>query len=212
MSDTAYSKARGGPLKLGGVEVKRSEKFKKKSKHSKRNLEVEDGPESTIEQSAAAPIVVMNGLGRLTTSGTTVQGHDGSKFMQELRSGDAIIVNHPVTHLDETRIVKMVLSNVAIGISSAFSSDLVSTTPFRYVRAPEDIVARENMERAQKKQAIAEEDTEGIIGKPTEGKMAYRVMRANKTGYEIVTEDIAGRSRGDLLNFRSKKKSDRFCM
>ncbi len=32
---------------------------------------------------------------------------------------------------EETKIVRMVLSNVSIGISSAFSSDLISTTPFK---------------------------------------------------------------------------------
>ena len=32
--------------------------------------------------------------------------------------------------------MKMVLSDVSIAISSAFSSDLVSTTAFRYVAAP----------------------------------------------------------------------------
>ena len=43
-------------------------------------------------------------------------------------------------------------------------------------------------------------------------QFAYRVMRANKTGYEIRTEEVAGRSRGELLNVRSKAKADRFCM
>jgi hypothetical protein len=33
---------------------------------------------------------------------------------------------------DETKVVRMVLSNVSIGISSSFSTDLISTTSFRY--------------------------------------------------------------------------------
>lgn len=37
---------------------------------------------------------------------------------------------------EETRIVKMVLSNMSISISSPFSSDLISTTNFRYIKAP----------------------------------------------------------------------------
>lgn len=35
--------------------------------------------------------------------------------------------------MDETKIVKMVLSNVSISVSSNFSTDLISTTSFRYV-------------------------------------------------------------------------------
>ena len=35
---------------------------------------------------------------------------------------------------EETKIVRMVLSNVSIGISSGFSSDLISTTPFRLIK------------------------------------------------------------------------------
>ena len=54
--------------------------------------------------------------------------------------GDALIITHPTTTADETRIVKMVLSDVSISISSAFSSDLISTTPFRFVQAPKEQV------------------------------------------------------------------------
>lgn len=211
-----YEKVRRGGLILGGVEIKRSEKHKKKKskKHKRDREEEEPGSEDHVESSApaAAPIVICSGSGRITTSSTTVQGHEGTKFVQELRVGDAIIITHPTTHGDETRIVKMVLSNVAIGISSAFSSDLISTTPFRYVKAPEDIVAREGAERAKKAKATVEEDTEGIIGKKGGDVISYRVMRANKTGYNIITEEVAGRNRGELLNMRSKKKADRFCM
>ena len=39
-----------------------------------------------------------------------MQGHDGTKFMKELRAGDAIVIKHPTTLCDETRLVKMVLS------------------------------------------------------------------------------------------------------
>jgi hypothetical protein len=105
----------------------------------------------------------------------------------------------------------MVLSNVAIGISSAFSTDLISTTPFRFVRAPEDIVAKEQAARAAKKQAKFEEDSEGL-SKVEGDTFSYRVMRKGKTGYDIVTEDVAGRGRTELLYQRSKKKADRFCM
>lgn len=75
-------------------------------------------------------IVILNGTGRITSSSTTIQGH-GTKFIEELSPGDAIIVFHPTTLQEETKVVRMVLSPISIGISSAFSSDLISTTPFK---------------------------------------------------------------------------------
>jgi hypothetical protein len=76
--------------------------------------------------------VLLNGTGRITSSGTTIQGHS-TKFLEELSPGDAIIIFHPTTLHEETKIVRMVLSSISIGISSAFSSDLISTTPFKFV-------------------------------------------------------------------------------
>ena len=77
--------------------------------------------------------------------------------MSELKPGDAITVTHPTTwaifvkdHIDthcgfsnrlqeETRIVRMVLSDFSMGISSALSTDLISTTLFRYIQAPKQV-------------------------------------------------------------------------
>jgi hypothetical protein len=103
--DSAYAKARTGALKLGGVEVKRSEKHKKKHKKQKRERE-ESGDEGRAEEREVTavievPIVILSGSGRISTSSTTVQGHEGTKFVAELKAGDAIIVNHPVTMRDE---------------------------------------------------------------------------------------------------------------
>lgn len=38
----------------------------------------------------------ISGTGRITSSGTAVHGH-GTKFMDEVHSGDAIIIKHPTT-------------------------------------------------------------------------------------------------------------------
>ena len=87
--------------------------------------------------------------------GTTIYGHD-TDFMAELVIGDAVMISHPTTLDDETRIVRMVLSNSSISISSPFSSDLITTTPFRYVKAPKIELTEEEMqvERKQKTQVI----------------------------------------------------------
>ena len=77
--------------------------------------------------------------------------------MDELSVGDALIITHPITLLEETKIVRMVLSNISIvtfvlsllygcifnngvyiGISSAFSTDLITTTAFKYIKAPKE--------------------------------------------------------------------------
>jgi hypothetical protein len=58
----------------------------------------------------------MAGRGRIITSGTTVHGTDGTKFLSELRVGDAIEVRQPVSLKEEVRVVKMVLSDAAAGI------------------------------------------------------------------------------------------------
>jgi hypothetical protein len=216
-------KARGGALCLGGEQVKRSKKHKKSSKHSKKEKrERDDSPsqepskEVAKEETAATPsnpppIVVLSGTGRISTSGTTVLGHEGTKFLSELHAGDAIIVTHPVSLVSETRIVKMVVSNVSIGISSAFSTDLISTVTFRYVKTPEALVKEP---KRPKKTGAEEDDSYGAMEglKAQDGTFSYRVMRHGKTGYDIVTEDVGERSREDLLNTRSKKKADRMCM
>lgn len=38
----------------------------------------------------------VSGTGRITSSGTAVQGHE-AKFMDELHSGDALLISHPTT-------------------------------------------------------------------------------------------------------------------
>ena len=38
----------------------------------------------------------------------------------------------------EIKLITMVLSDVSLAISSPFSSDLISTTPFQFVKAPEE--------------------------------------------------------------------------
>lgn len=55
---------------------------------------------------------------------------------------------------EETRIVKMVLSNMSISISSPFSSDLISTTNFRYIKAPRLEVSAETKAEDGKRRKV----------------------------------------------------------
>ena len=82
----------------------------------------------------------------------------GTKFMDQLASGDAVIITHPTTLQQETRIVTMVLSNVSIAISSAFSSDLISNTRFTFIKKPRDLVAEGQAAEANKKKKKKEDE------------------------------------------------------
>ena len=130
-------------LKIGGIEVNRKKKEKKKKKRKRKSsdeVEVDaaniGARDEVVGSDAPAEIIIKTGSGRITSSGTTVQGYEGSRFLDEMRAGDAIIVRHPRTLMEETRLISMVVSNVALGISSAFSSDLISTAAFKFVKAP----------------------------------------------------------------------------
>lgn len=150
--------------------------------------------------------------------------------MEQLGVGDAIIITHPVSHAEETKIVRMVLSDVSIGISSPFSADLISTTSFRYIKAPKEVdpddpdgskaAARKRMELKRKADAV-EEGAFGTYASAGGEKFTYRVKKPGAHGgYTIITETAPkgdGRtgggplSREQLLDMRSKKKADRHC-
>lgn len=113
---------------------------KKHKKHKKRERSSDDKTAAAATTAAAESyeLVKVKGSGRILSSGTTLMGQVGTKFLQELSVGDAILIQHPTSLVEETRIVRMVLSDVSAAISSGFSSDLVSSTAFHYIKAPPD--------------------------------------------------------------------------
>ncbi len=151
-------------------------------------------------------IIIYEGTGRICSSSTTIQGNN-TKFQSELAIGDAIIVTHPTTLQQETKIVRMVLSDLNIGVSSAFSSDLISMTTFKYIKAPKDDIDEEIKLKNEKKQKIENE----ALAFGTYAN-SYRVKKEGAFGgYQIVKETNVNKSRGDLLNDRMRKKSDKYC-
>ncbi|OWZ15979.1 hypothetical protein PHMEG_00010289 [Phytophthora megakarya] len=213
---SSYSKTVGGKLQLkGGLSLKPKKLKKKKSKDKKRERDV---PERDAPESTPFELVKARGSGRLLSSGTTLMGQMGSKFLQELHVGDAIVIQHPTSLAEETRIVRMVLSDVSASVSSAFSSDLVSTTPFYFIKAPpqDELQEEEEQEKQQKKRKMDEMTAFGTYAGGTEkgGQYTYRVKKSGAYGgYAIVKEDAnVERSREELLDMRAKKKGDRHCM
>lgn len=113
---------------------------KKKKKGKKREREAASGGEDAATGGQPAfELVKLKGSGRILSSGTTLMGQVGARFLQELSVGDAIVIQHPTSLVEETRILRMVLSDVSAAISSPFSSDLVSSTPFYYIKAPPEV-------------------------------------------------------------------------
>lgn len=213
----SYHKTIGGALSLKGLgALKKTKKDKKKKhkKHKKRSRPVDDG-----DNDDEVILVQKRGTGRLVTSGTTVHGKD-TKFMDELSIGDAIIITHPTSHQDETRIVTMVLSNMSISISSPFSSDLISSTSFHYVKKPKtskEVEDEKQSEQTKRRRKKEEEDKLAFGTYAGNSTFTYRVRKASAYGgYKIVTQKVdaggEGLSREKLLDMRSKKKADRMCM
>jgi len=148
------------------------------------------------------------GSGQITSSTTTVMGHD-TKFTSELSIGDAILVVR--NSKPEMRIVKMVLSSVSIGISSAFSEDCKTPTDFSFINRPKAVDDAEVM--ARKETQSRNDAMDKASGAGAGGTMTYRVKKAGGAGnYEVIKEKIdSDMSREDMLAKRSSKKSDRYC-
>lgn len=121
---------------------------------------------------------------------------------------------HPTTFVEEMKIVRIVVSNTSMSISSAFSSDLISTTPFRYIRAPKEAKSTKASGGDDAARAVSNEDkSNGTYASEGGEKFVYRVKKTGSFGgYKIVTENTTAKTdREVLLDMRSKKKSDRFC-
>eukprot|EP00596_Hydrurales_sp_CCMP1899_P004455 CAMPEP_0119038494 /NCGR_PEP_ID=MMETSP1177-20130426/7454_1 /TAXON_ID=2985 /ORGANISM="Ochromonas sp, Strain CCMP1899" /LENGTH=232 /DNA_ID=CAMNT_0007001155 /DNA_START=138 /DNA_END=836 /DNA_ORIENTATION=- len=225
----AYSKAGGkGKLSFKGVKAPK--------KHLKRVIDEDDSareianeesiketrPSSNVKTPAVEEIKILLGSGRMTSSGTTILGID-TKFMDELHHGDAIIVTHPNTYLDETKIVRMVLSNISISVSSAFSTDLITTAAFRYIKAPRDPNAsntEEEDEGSKKRRMMTgkgqQDSEEAAFGEyvsqgGTQATYRVRIPGPHKTYKMVTTNTKKEVSREDLLYMRSKQKGDRHC-
>lgn len=205
----------------GGEEVgsrrKKDKDKKKKHKKSKKHKRKRDDGEGNGNEDEEAPLVRRRGTGTLLTSSTTVHG-TGTKFMAEVSVGDAVLVTHPTSLVEEVRLVRMVLSDMSISISSALSTDLITGTGFEILKQPrdeakekEDVLQRERVKRER----LAPKEAFGAYAGGS-GTFTYRTKKSGSNssgGYKIVTEQVDGdMTRDQLLDMRSKKKSDRMCM
>ena len=100
---------------------------------------------------------------------------------------------------------------MSISLSSAFSTDLRTPTPWRYINKPRND-AKERAAKAQKARREQEEvETRAMGTYGSKMEIIYR-EKTSQGGYRIRKEKATTEmSRSDLMEIRSKKKSDRYC-
>jgi len=113
-----YNKIIKSKLNFKGNNNKKSSSSSSSSSIAKRKYEDNDdtiknnnNEENKDNEDPTFILEERPGLGRITSSGTTVHGHF-TEFMNQLSVGDAIIINHPNTLQEETKVIRMVLSNM----------------------------------------------------------------------------------------------------
>ena len=236
---------RSGKLTLkGGINLKAKKdkpKKSKKKKSKKKRKERQGGEEGGAERRAAADQVAtrkrarvdagdggldlppgfskISGAGRLLTSGSTVYGK-GTRFFKDAAVGDALMVRHPASLARETRVIKMILSDESLALSSGFSTDLISQTTYHVLKRPppskaeieKDIAAAQSKTTQDRAETHAQ--AYGTYGGGAGQTVTYRERLSGAHGsYRIVTAKVEpGMSRSDLLNLRCKKKGDRMTM
>jgi len=155
---------------------------------------------------------IKDGSGRITTSGTVVTGLN-TKFEKEISIGDAVlvIINLPDNEqMEELRVVTMRLSDCSLNLSSAFSQNIKKPQIFRYVSKPRNIEQEQRKEEQKRIEQAAETEkcAFDIYGK----NLVYR--EKTETGsYRLKQQHTttSRSTRGDLLDFRSRKTSDKYC-
>lgn len=166
-----------------------------------------NAPESQ-QQSHIPRAVPCEGTGRISCSGTVVTGHD-TQFTRELAVGDAILVK------EEMRVITMLLSDTSLNVSSTFSNVISTPVSFSFMCKPRSQQAAKEKHAAAKAKREAAESQErhafGIYGSTERRELVYR-ERTEQNSYRIKKVAIAANAtRTDLLDMRTKKKSDKFC-
>lgn len=182
-----------------------------------------DGAVVALERASIAPpaspgdqltqIPIRKGKGQITVSGTVVTGHK-TKFLSELNVGDAIIVYNQAGK-EEMRVVTMRLSDISCAVSSSFPSSYKTATDYFYIPRPKNAAEVERDKKRQEELKIKQkkEEEQSAFGTYNRSdKLVYHEKSSTGTSYIIRTENL-GRdvTREELLDLRSKKKSDKYC-
>lgn len=205
-----------GPGKLrfkGDFEKKIKESEEKIRKKLEKEEEEQISPNQEFIEKTLSPKKQLveykpqQGIGRILTSGKSVHGKD-TRFMQELKVGDELIIRNPSTLVQEVRKISAVLSDKSAGIDDPFTVDLVSYSQYEY---------RKQNEMKEKEMTLDEKYQKKL------SEMSKKIKKEEKTiletrekkgmwGYKKVQKELDGElSKEQLLDIRSKKNRDKFC-
>jgi hypothetical protein len=158
-------------------------------------------------------IPIRKGKGQITVSGTVITGYN-TKFLTEINAGDAIMVHNPQGR-EEMRVVTMRLSDTSCAISSSFPSSYKTCTDYFYIPRPRNTAEVEKEKKRLEEQSMKQKKEEELSSFGTysrSDKLVYHEKSSTGTSYIIRTENLGREvTRGELLNMRSKKKSDKYC-
>ena len=178
---------------LNNNEKKKKKKKKKKSKFNKKRKDVIDNEKPIMNDNNDKQIELkkINGSGNIIVSGTTVTGAN-TKFSTEIKVGDIIGIISPNTKKEEVKIVRFILSDTNLSISSEFSDNITEYLKYFCISQlkPKKTKKEEAFERERKRLKTIESAT---------GNRFYR-SKGNKQ-----------LSREELLDLRLKKSGDRRC-
>ena len=166
----------------------RKKKSKKKTKSSKKRRH-RNAKHATndlnIKVAKETKLTRFNGKGKIIVSGATVKG-ESTKFSNEVKAGDALGVLHPATEVEEIKIVRFVLNDSHLSISSAFSSSITDSIPYFCIR--QDSKYQSEQEKAtlrkQKRRKVIETATGTRVHEYKSNLTREQLldMRINRTG------------------------------
>lgn len=93
--------------------------------------------------------------------------------------------------------------------SAPFSADLVTGLDFFVLRLPARVADPAALQAAADALRHAEELKTGVFATDGGTKLTYRVTHGHS--YKTVSETVGGMTREEILDLRSKKKSDKYC-
>lgn len=135
--------------------------------------------------------------------------HSSTQFSRFLKEGDALIVKNPQTGKEEMRVVRIVVSDSSLMISSAFSFSSAGSCTYDYVTKPRKELSEG--EKEEERLDAERKDGDQASGATRGGVLQHRVKSAGG-GYKIVHETVGNElSREEMLDKRAGKKSDRYC-
>eukprot|EP00518_Triparma_eleuthera_P003071 CAMPEP_0182457104 /NCGR_PEP_ID=MMETSP1319-20130603/2767_1 /TAXON_ID=172717 /ORGANISM="Bolidomonas pacifica, Strain RCC208" /LENGTH=197 /DNA_ID=CAMNT_0024655503 /DNA_START=212 /DNA_END=801 /DNA_ORIENTATION=- len=192
----------GGKLSDYDSEGKKKKKAKKKKKSSAKHAGAGEAAagapsSSSTSSAAAAGMKKRQGSGHLIHSGTVVTGQ-GTLFTRELSVGDALIVQNPSSGKEEMRVVRMIVGDLNLTISSGFTfSGGGGTQKFWYISAPKETKTEDEV-RAEKEAAFRD-GVDKASGSSQGGTVEIRTKNGSG-GYNISRQRVDGEvSREEML-------------